>query len=192
MFSGVGLNSIGDYFGNPDMKWEEKELSLDSIEFTGLDKFILEDCKRSPLIFKEKISKDKLLKIKYENLASFGDEPIIVKKSPSSEKYRLIDGVHRLIGAAIRGKTMIWAWVPLNEDEVLPFCEPHTIYDLIRGFQRRANDKNGEEALYFGLKLLTRCYGNASDLLKKRFNKNYVNDSKVQKIIQKVLKNNLK
>lgn len=187
MFSGVGLNSIGDYFGNPALKWEEKDLNLDQVEFTGLDKFILEECDRSPIIFREKVSENNSLKEKYEGQASFGNEPIIVRKSSNPGKYRLVDGVHRLIGAALSNKKTIKAMVPINEDEVLPFCEAHTIYDLIRGYQRHARDGKGEKELYSGLKLLIRCYGNAGDLLKNRFNKDYVNDEKVQAIIKKVL-----
>lgn len=188
MFSGVGLNSIGDYVGNPKMKWEEKDLLLEEIEFTGLDKFILEECGRSPIRFREKVLQDEDLKIKYEKEASNGDEPILVRKSPKPDKHRLVDGVHRLIGAALDGQETIKAMVPLNEGEILPICEAHTIYDLIRGFIRHRQIKEGEIELYYGLKLLLNTYANTRDLLKNRFNINYVNDEKVQTIIKKVLK----
>ena len=95
--------------------------------------------------------------------------------------------MHRLIGAVIEKRKEVLVFFPVNEDEYLPICEAHTIYDFIRGFIRNAKDEKGEIELYHGLKLLCRTYANVRELLIERFNENYVHDNEVQEIIKKVL-----
>lgn len=184
---GIRLNWIGDYVGNPDMKWQSKELPLDKIQFSGADHFLTKVCKKSPLIFWEAVKNNSRLKAKYQKIASFGNEPILVRNGSKKGKYKVLDGMHRLIGSVLNGKKKIMAYIPLNEKEVLPYCEAHVIYDLIRGYLRNAHDQAGEKELYYGLKLLLRAYGNTEKLLRGRFNRYWVDDNKVQKIIQKVL-----
>ena len=187
VYSGARLNWVGDYIGNPDIKWEERELLLDSIRFTGNDSFLIDDCEKSPLKFQEIIQDNPELKTKYEEIASFGDEPILVRKTEEPGKFKVLDGMHRFVGAAIRNEEKIKVYIPLNEGEILPYCEAHTIYDLIRGYLRNARDEKGEKELYYGLRLLLRTYANTEKLLKERFNKHWVNDDNVQEIIDKVL-----
>jgi len=96
--------------------------------------------------------------------------------------------MHRFVGAVIEKQKTVTAYVPINEDKHLPICEAHTVYDLIRGFQRHAKDDNGKIELYYALKLLARTYENVIDLLENRFNFTYVADDEVQEIIKKVIK----
>lgn len=188
VYSGARLNWIGDFIVNPDIKWEEKELPLDVIQFTGNDSLLINDCEKSPLKFQKIIKNNPELKAEYEKIASFGDEPILVRKAGEPGKFKILDGMHRLIGAALNNQEKIKAYIPLNEDKVLPYCEAHTVYDLIRAYQRHARDEEGEKELYYGLKLLLRSYANTEKLLRERFSKHWVNDDKVQEIIHKVLK----
>jgi len=187
MYAGARLNWIGDYVGNPNIKWEEKELELDQIEFTGNDKFLIEGCDRSPKKFQELVLNDQKLKEKYTEIVSTGSETILGRISDRPNKFKILDGIHRLMGAALEGKKTIKVMVPLNETEVLPICEAHTVYDLIRGFQRHRRTEAGETELFYGLKLLLHTYENTRELLEKRFNQDYVNDDKVQAVIKKVL-----
>ena len=190
MYAGARLNWIGDYMGNPDIEWREEELELDQIEFTGNDEFLIETCKRSPKEFQELVLADNELKQMYEQFASYGAETILVRDSDHDfVKYKILDGIHRVIGAALSGKKTIKAMVPLNEKDCLPICEAHVIYDLIRGYLRNRKTEDGRIELYHGLKLLINTYANVHDLLENRFNKNYVNNDEVQVIIEKVLNN---
>jgi len=190
--AGIRLNWIGDFLGNPEIKWEERELPVEKIQFTGSDPFwnkiLIEQCNRSVNKFKELIAKNPELKEKFQQTASFGDEIILVRKSEKKGFYKVLDGMHRFVGAVLKGKDKVRVFVPVNEDKHLPVCEAHTVYDLIRGFLRNAKDKEGERQLFYALKLLCRTYANVKSLLKERFNKNYVNDEKVQRVISKVLK----
>ncbi len=190
MYAGARLNWMGDYMGNPDIEWREEELELDQIEFTGSDEFLIETCERSPKIFQEKALADHEIKSMYENLASYGNETILVRNSDHDfVKYKILDGTHRVIGAAMSGKKTIKAMVPLNEKDYLPVCEAHTVYDLIRGYLRNRRTDDGKIELYHSLKLLINSYANVHDLLENRFNKKYVNNDEVQLIIEKVLNN---
>jgi hypothetical protein len=101
--------------------------------------------------------------------------------------YRIFDGMYSFVGAVIKKRKTITAYVPINEDEHLPVCEAHTVYDLIRGFQRHAKDENGKIELYHALKLLARTYENVINLLENRFNFTYVAENEVQKIIKRVI-----
>ena len=125
--------------------------------------------------------------MRFTNETPLVKETILVRESDNPGKYKILDGIHRLIGACLEGKKTIIALVPMNENGVLPICEAHTIYDLIRGFIRHRHNKDGETELYYGLKLLLNTYANTQDLLKNRFNKKWVDDEKTQNIIKKVL-----
>ena len=98
-----------------------------------------------------------------------------------------LDGMHRVIGAALSNKKTIKAMAPINENDVLPVCEAHTVYDLIRGYLRNRRTEDGETELYHGLKLLINTYTNVHELLENRFDENWLKDEKTQEIIKKVL-----
>lgn len=188
MYAGARLNWVGDYIGNPAMLWEEKDLELEELEFTGNNEFLINVCERSPKIFQEMITNDPKLKEKYTQDASFGDEAILVRTSDHDfVKYKILDGLHRVVGACLSGRKTIRAMVPQNEKNVKPVCEAHTVYDLIRGFIRNRHNEIGREELFFALKLLINTYSNVEDLLKNRFNEEWVKDKATQEIISKVL-----
>lgn len=192
VYGGMRLNWLGDFFGNPNIKWQEQELLVDIILFggTGLawDRILIDQCKRSPAKFRELIGRTQGLRAKFESEVSSGEQPIVVRHSPDREGYyHVLDGMHRFVGAVIGEQTTIKAYVPVNEHEHLPRCESHVVYDLIRGFMRHAADEQGKEGLYQALKLLMRTYENVGDLLRHRFNAQYVRNQDVQDVIQRVL-----
>ncbi len=189
--AGIRLNWLGDFLANPKIKWEERELPVEKIQFTGTNpkwnKILIKQCKQSVNKFKILIKKNPKLKEKFQKESFFENEIILVRKSDKKGFYKVLDGMHRFTGAVLENKEKIKVFLVLNENEHLPICEAHTVYDLIRGFLRNAKDKKGEIELYNALKLLSRTYANVKELLKERFNEKYIYDEKVQKIIKKVL-----
>jgi len=190
--AGIGLNWLGDFFANPEIKWEERQLPIEKIQFTGTNpewnRILVDKCERSVSKFRTLMAENSKLEEKFRQEASFGDEMILVRKSEKEGFYKVLDGMHRFVGVVLEDKREARVLLPINEDKHLPVCEAHTVYDLIRGFIRSARDKEGEVELYSALKLLCRTYANVRELLIERFNKDYVYDDKVQEIIRKVLK----
>ena len=137
--------------------------------------------------FQELIDQDEKIKKKFTQEASFGNEPILMRGPDESGFYRLIYGMHRFVGAVIEKRTTVTTYISINEGERLPVCEAHTVYDLVRGFQRHAKDENGKTELYYALKLLARTYENVIELLENGFNSTYVPDEEAQEIIKKVI-----
>lgn len=189
--AGVRLNWLGDFFANAKLKWQERVLPISKILFSGTNpawnKILLTQCRGEVKTFLELLEKKPALRRKFERAASYGKEPILVRRSKVKGKYKVLDGMHRFLRAVLSGQKKIQVYLPVNE-KILPHCEAHTVYDLIRGFIRNAHDKQGEQELYYGLKLLTRTYGNVSKLLKERFDDAHVPDPAVQKIIKRVLR----
>lgn len=190
--AGIRLNWIGDFLANPNIKYKRKDISINHVLFTGTtpdwNKVLIDKCERSVKRFQELIEQDEKIKKKFSKEASFGNETILMRGPDEKGFYRVIDGMHRFIGAVIEKNETVTAYVPINEDKHLPICEPHTVYDLIRGFQRHAKDDNGKSELYHALKLLARTYKNTLELLENRFNFTYVADEEVQEIIKRVIK----
>jgi len=194
--AGIGLNWIGDYVANPKIKYRKTSISVDKVLFTGTNpkwnKILIDQCQKNVNNFKELIKNDNNIKKKLLGEASFGNELILMRGPDREGFYRIIDGMHRFVGAVLKDKRTVSAYIPVNEQDHLPVCEAHVIYDLIRGFQRHAKDQQGKRELYYSLKLLARTYENVIGLLKKRFNFKYVADQEVQKIIKKVIMENKK
>lgn len=190
--AGIALNWLGDFFANENIKWEKLTVPVDEILFTGTNpktnEILLEKCERQPKNLIPHLEENQEDKEYIESVASYGDEPILLRKR--EEFFLVLDGMHRFTGAVLEKQDTVEAYVATNDHEVLPECEPHVIYDLIRGYQRHAKDEDGKEDLYHGLRLLNRTYANVGTLLKERFNKKYVNDDDVQEVIRKVLKSN--
>lgn len=189
--SGVRLNWIGDFLANPKNKFKKISIPVEKIYFTGTtpewNDILLKKCKRSVFEFIKLIKSDKVIRAKFSREASYGKQPILMRHADQAGYYKVLDGMHRFIGAVIKGQKKITAFVPLNENKYLPICEAHLVYDLIRGYQRNAADKKGANDLFHALSLLRRCYSNVPDLLRKRFNFKYVSDKGVQEVIKKVL-----
>lgn len=190
--AGIQLNWLGDFLSNPKIKYKKAVLPVYKILFTGTNPewnvVLLERCKRLVKDFQVLIKEDEKLREKFISESSFGKEPILVRKTDKDDVYQVLDGMHRFVGAVINGKESVDVYVPINEDEHLPVCEPHVIYDLIRGFQRNAKENEGKKELYYALKLLSRTYENVNELLNKRFSFEYMADRNVQDVIDRILK----
>lgn len=190
--SGVLLNWLGDYFANPNIKWEKVSLSVKNILMTGVDpewnKLFIKKCERKSEKLTKLIAKDLGLKGRIMKWVNSSKNPNIILVRKDKDKYKVLDGMHRFVKQILEGKEEIKVYAPTNEISELPHCEPHVVYDLIRGFQRNAYDKKGETQLRNALALLSRTYGNVNQLLKNRFNKDWISDKKVQKIIEAIIK----
>jgi hypothetical protein len=192
--AGVKLNWMGDYLANPNILWSEvTEMNISKIQFTGSNpdwnQILIKDCDRDPNKFIQIINQNADIQIKFLSESSFDPAlPILVRKSEDEGKYKVLDGMHRFVGALVNRQNTVKVYFPENEDGILPWCEAHVVYDLIRGFIKNAKDKEGELQLYHALKLLMRTYGNVRDLLINRFDTANVDDKVVKRIVQDALK----
>ncbi|MDD2566090.1 MAG: hypothetical protein PHY51_04625, partial [Candidatus Gracilibacteria bacterium] len=154
--SGIALNWIGDFVSNPNIRFKEIEVDIRDILFTGtkpeINEILINQAEKKPENLKILLNDNPEIKEKLEKWASFGNEPVLFRKD--GQKYKVVDGIHRLVGAVIQGKEKILGYIPINFEEHLPYCESHVIYDLIRGFQRNAKNEQGKIELYHALKLL--------------------------------------
>lgn len=189
--AGIRLNWIGDFLANPNIEYKKIDVPINQVLFTGTNpgwnKVLIDKCERSVKKFQGLIAQDKKIKKRFTQEASFGNEPILMRGPDEKGYYRTLDGMHRFVGTIIEKQKSVSAYVPINEGQHLPVCESHTVYDLIRGFQRHAKDENGKIELYHALKLLARTYENVIKLLENRFNPAYVADDEAQEIIKKVI-----
>ena len=191
--SGIHLNWLGDFFGNPEIKWQEKNVPLEKIKFTGTNpewnKILLDNCDRSPKKLQALIKRNPKIKKVFNQKSYSANQPVVLRQDLENKGYyKVLDGMHRMVAATISGKSKVKCLVCTNEEKVLPICESHVVYDLMRGFIRSAKDKQGEKELYHALKLLSRTYANVTPLLRGRLGKKWVLDKDVQKIIKRVLK----
>ncbi len=193
VYAGINLNWLGDYLANPNIKYKKVVIPVEKILFTGTgvewNKILIDKCERKVEKFKELVEKDEKIKERFLKETSFTNDPLLVRGPDENGFYKIIDGMHRFVGAVLKNKKNIEAYIAINDGKHLPICEPHVVYDLIRGFQRNAQDKQGEIELYHSLKLLSRTYENVTTLLKTRFNSERIPDEKVQKILKRVLGN---
>lgn len=193
VWAGVLLNWLGDYLANPEIQWEGMELPIEKIQFTGTDpewnKILIHQCGRSVKKFKKLLKSNPKIRNKFKKETSdrYRNELILVRKSEDLGYYKVLDGMHRFVWLVLNGEQIVKVYVPINEDECLPICEAHVVYDLIRGFIRHGKGKQGEIELYYGLMLLARTYANVKDLLAKRFDEKHVMDKDVQEVIRRVL-----
>lgn len=192
--AGIRLNWLGDFFANPTIKWEEKELPLEVILFTGTsldwNRILLDRCEKKVEKFLELMASDEALRRKFRSEASFGEEIILVRKGEKEGTYKVLDGMKRFVGHVLEGKETISVYLPVNEDDCLPICEAHVVYDLLRAFRRHARDEKGKEQLYQALSFLLRTYANVRQLLSVRFGPEREQDEELQEVITKVLKEN--
>lgn len=194
--AGIRLNWMGDFLANPKIQYKKVEVPLQKIRFTGTEpvwnEILLKQCERSVEKFQQLIKTDKDIQKKFMQEASFGREPVFMVGPNEEGFYEPFDGMHRVIGAVIENRETITAYVPTNIKEHLPVCEPHVVYDLIRAYQRHANDEQGKVELYHALKLLARTYENVIDVLQHRFDPNRLPNTEIQEIIKKVVSENRK
>jgi hypothetical protein len=166
---------------------------LDQIVLTGmygeLNEILIKRCRRNPKKLQELMKKSPKVEKLIKKHASYKKLPIIVRHDEENigTKYKVLDGMNRVLGKIVKNEEKFKAYYPLNEFDHLPICEPHVIYDLIRGYQRNARDKKGKEQLYEALCLLARTYENVIPLLKERFGPERVFEDDVQEVIKRVL-----
>lgn len=186
MYSGAALNWIADYITDENISWERETIFIDQLWLTGTNpewnKIVIDKCQRSPRKLKEALRRPAIRKIFKK--AEFNPLPILVRYE--DEKYKVLDGMHRVIGAILKGKKQIKAWIAMPQGKPSPRCEPHVVYDLLRAYQRGLN--KDRKALLIALKFLKKSYGNVEGLLKHRFNKKWLPDDEIQEIIQEALK----
>jgi hypothetical protein len=131
IFGGHRLNWLGDFFGNPEIKWEKILLEINEILFTGtsqeLNPILKDKCQSQPAKLGELINLDESVKKIIQNHATFSDEPIVVRHKENTGKFLMLDGTHRVLGAILQNKTHIFAWYPQKEFELLPHCEAHVV-----------------------------------------------------------------
>lgn len=183
----ISMNWIADYISDPNVSWTLEEIPLDKIYLTGTqpdwNKIIIDQCERSPKKFNELLQSNPKIKELFKE-AKFEDRPILIRYE--DEQYKMLDGMHRTLGAIIEGRETIEAFVARLNGKPQPQIEPHIIYDFFRAYHRGSN--TDKDSLISAIKFLRRAYSNVDDLLKNRFSKNWVPDDKIQEIIQEILK----
>lgn len=187
MHSGAAMNWIADYITDDNVIWKKEKLLVDKLYLTGTNpewnKIVIDICERSPKklrkYFKDYPEASKIFKV-----AAFESIPVLVRYDEG--KYKILDGMHRIIAAIRKGKKYIIGYVARIKNRPKPKCEAHVIYDILRAYQRGINKDS--KRLETSLSYLKKSYNNVKWLLKNRFNENWVHDEKIQKIIKKVLK----
>jgi len=191
--SGVLMNWLGDFLGNPEIKWELRKLSLEQLLLTGtepeMNQVFIEQAERQPGKLRQLLLGDASLAERVNSwVGQVTDESILVRDDEGkSGKYKVLDGMHRVVKAVMAGQVEIEAYVPINATEVRPVVEPHVIYDLIRGYWRGTRDELGREQLYQALRLMVRAYDNTAELLRTRFSADWVGENDIQEVIVRVL-----
>ncbi len=185
--SGIALNSIADYITDTNAKWDKKKLKIDELYLTGtnpeLNKIIVDRCQHSVIQLRELFKKDKAVMKLFAEF-KFSKVPILVVHQ--NNNYKVLDGMHRVIAAIRDDMLEIEAFVVSLNSQPKPQCEAHVVYDLLRTYHRGINQD--KEALIVALKYLKDSYANVEDLLRNRFNKDWLPNDEMQEIIKEVLK----
>lgn len=186
----VALNSMWDYLGTPDAKYERKKVLLNDIYLTGtspdINTITIDTCKRDVKTLRKLIDEKSDVKDTLTWWASFWEETVLLIDVWEG-KYKSFDGMHRIVGHILSWKEYIDAYVLVNYGEFLPHNEPHVVYDIIKAFQRSQRTPIEREYLKGALKLLIQNTWNAKYLLWNRFHSKYLKDDDVQEIIQEAL-----
>ncbi len=186
-YSGVALNWMADYLLDPNVIWRNETIAIDSLYLTGTspewNKVIIDEAQRSPTKLHILIANKPALSEFFKN-AQYDDSPILVRYE--DDKNKVLNGMHRVIGAILDGKEHIEAFIgELKGATYTPVCEPHVVYDLLRAYIRGINpDRKG---LIAALKFLRKAYSNVDELLKNRFGPDGIADDDIQAIIQDAL-----
>lgn len=186
-YCSASMNWIADYITDENVLWSRETLPIDNLWLTGTNPqwnaVIIERCERSPQKLRELLKSDpNIAKLFAE--AKFEELPILVRYEEN--KYKVLDGMHRVIAAIRDGQSNLQAFIARLQGSLKPKCEPHVIYDFLKAYQRKINrDRDG---LIIALRFLRHSYVNVEELLKNRFSKSWVPDDEIQAIIQEALK----
>jgi len=186
VYAGVHLNWIGDVISDSTVQWSLEDIPVTDLYLTGTNqqwnKIILDQAEGSPKKLKMLMINDPTIAIVFHDI-TITAEPILVVHY--KEKYRVFDGMHRVVAAIRDDKLTIKAYVAELTAITQPFCEPHVVYDLLRSYQRKIN--TDREGLISALRFLRKSYANVNWLLENRFNKEHVRDDEIQEIIKESL-----
>lgn len=186
----VALNSIWDYLGTKEAKYERKSINLEEIYLTWtkpeINKITIDTCNREVKKLRQLIKNDLKIKEKLEKWASFWNETILLIDL-WDWKYKSFDWMHRIIWHILLWKNKIDAYVLKNYWEFLPDNEPHVVYDIIKAYQRSKRTEQDKNDLKSALRLLVNNTWNVKDLLINRFNPDYLKDDEVNEIIGKII-----
>ena len=180
--SGVMLNWVGDIMTDPGWQWERRRMMIDELTLTGTNpewnKVLIDEAQRSPHKFRAMLTADPKLKKMFGQVDS-SKRPIMVRRD--EDKLKVFDGMHRVIGAILAGRQEIEAFIGTPPAKPQPSCEQHVVYDLMRAYhQKRTTDRPG---LVAALHYLRYAYANVDELLRTRFNRDWVADDEIQAII---------
>lgn len=185
-YSGAALNWIADYINDANVAWTKEDMVIDDIYLTGTNpvwnRIIIQECERSPKKLRELLSNDEAVKKLFKDV-QFSDVPILIRYDDG--KLKVLDGMKRVIASIRDGRTKIHAFVARIEGHPAPQCEAHVIYDMLRAYQRGIN--TDKEGLVAALRFLRGSFSNVDALLKNRFNKEWLPDDALQKLVQEAL-----
>lgn len=188
MYSGAAMNWIGDFFTDPGVTWEKKELRVDDLVLTRTspewNAVIIARAEKSPTKLRELLRTDPAVAALFAD-AHWNEQPILVR---SENGYLVFDGMHRVVAAIRDGKETIVAWIATRTATTppQPACEPHVIYDFLRAYRRGSNrDRDG---LITALRFLRKAYGNVDVLLTTRFGPGWLPDEELQAIIAEAMR----
>lgn len=191
--SGISLGYIADCVMQDGLLWNEKEIALKDLWLSRTnpiwDAIIVNRCSRSAENLKDFIeSNPQDSKIFPDQ--TFCDLPILVKFE--GDKYKVLDGMKRVIAAIKTGRSTIGAFV--SEEIPLPKkfpegehkCEARVIYSLLNAYQLGIN--KDKDALIAALRFLRQSYDNVSYLLRHRFSESWFQGAEMKEVIEESLK----
>ena len=185
MYSGALLNWEGEFINNEGVSWKLETVPLEKIVMTGTspewNNIILEKAERDPMKLR-KLFEDENVRNVFRG-SKFTDDPILIREDEEG-KYKVLDGMNRVIAAARDRVDQVKAYVGRSIEKSKTEVEPHVVYDFIRAYQQRGGN---EEDLKGGLRFLVDAYTNVRVLLRTRLGPEWIKDEKIQKIIKEVL-----
>lgn len=187
MYSGVLLNWVGEWITDPSVRWEKRVVRVDDLTLTGTNPtwnaVVIDHAHREPRQLRELFRDSEIVRL-FEGV-QWSSVPILVRVNlQDGEKLKVLDGMKRTIAAIRDGRDMIEAWIGRRTDPARPCIEPHVIYDILRAAQQ---GRGSLDDLRAALRFLLQTYGNTRNLLKHRFNSEWLRDSKLNALVQEVL-----
>ncbi|MFA6198307.1 MAG: hypothetical protein WC734_04110 [Patescibacteria group bacterium] len=186
VYTGALLNWVGDFMTDPNVSWTKEDVEVEKLYLTGMgpdeNAFIIDQAKRSPRQLQV------ILHNNHEAQALFAKhtfDPLPILVRLDEDKIKVIDGMHRVIGAIKEDQITITAYFARQTGIPQPHCEPHVIYDLLRAYERGINKDTA--GLITALRFLRQSYFNVEQLLRERFNEGWINNPETREIIRQVL-----
>ena len=187
MCAGARLNSLGDIVSDRSIVWCLQCVDIEGLRLIRgispeLGEVIAGVCHGSARELRDLLGRDVALRLAFGKEALFDDTPLLALQQGGPPK--VFDGVHRLVGALIEGRTTIWAWIGTLEGPPSPECEPHVVYDLLRSYLR--GNRDGPK-LVAALVYLRQGYSNVDALLENEFSGTWGHNEELQSIVGEAL-----